>query len=75
MAVGSLGHLGYLAQRFRSVSCQILFHGRKLTMKRYSPLLDEDTILLFYLVVPSGLINRVVILSESRIYPLQLAIW
>ena len=26
-----------------------LFHGRKLTMRRYSPLLDEDNILLFYI--------------------------
>ena len=26
-----------------------MFHGRKLTMKRFSLLLDEDNILLFYI--------------------------
>ena len=26
-----------------------LFHGRKRTMRRYSPLLEEDNILLFYI--------------------------
>ena len=26
-----------------------VFHGRKLTMRRYSPLLDQDNILLFYI--------------------------
>ena len=29
-----------------------VFHGRKLTMRRYSPLLDQDNILLFYIKKP-----------------------